>query len=758
MAKKKLELVGNSKAVIADQAHMDGWQNLVTSLGTNNDKRMYASAKWENHPPEFYEQLYSGDELASRIVNVVPEEALRRFVSWENVKKNVSIGIDKRIKDLDLKAAVEKTWKWARAYGGACLYIVTDTSTPSEPLRPGEKVIGLRDLSRWDLRILTTDVETDFGSPNFGCPNIYYLTVQVGSKYKGYPIHWTRMVRFDGYLVPRRTYIRNNYWHDSVLNRLYNAIRNYQTSNDAVATILQDFNVDVYKMKSLANLMSAGKESVVKARIEMIQFAKSVLRAMILDSDEEEYENVGRSVEGVAELLTKQANRLVAATDIPHTKLLGESPDGSNATGNSTTQQWYDHVQSEQENYFRPKLQRLIDVIFPDIQDLGFKFKSLNQLTELEEVEKRNKQANTDKLYADMGAVDPSEITESRFGGEEYTIETVLDKEGREAGLIGPGSGQDLLEEQPNDKPPEDDGTPPPSGGKAPSSGGQGGKAQPPPKMAANRPVLPPSRLTGRPAAVKSEEQIEAEEDEALPESLKPFTPNPQGIENDQSGTQYGLQNEVDNDGKNIKPKTKAFISQTMSEPMRDPRTDPKIKPGGVPVKPRKVGPETTNSVTANKKNYRADSGESAMMPRQLDQVKGVPISHAASIAVRSENRLLMGRRKDSQKWTLPGGKGNDGEEPMQTALRELEEETGIKAKAEDLMYLGSKSVRNPNGIVEVHAYMLNTAQNPATGKKDPDNEVQKWRWMDTNGGLPQEIKTSLHHDKNIVLDLLGLL
>ncbi len=73
-----------------------------------------------------------------------------------------------------------------------------------------------------------------------------------------------------------------------------------------------------------------------------------------------------RSSISLAELLVLQANRLVAETDIPHTLLLGESPDGSNATGNSTSQQWYNFIGTEQENYLRPKLQRLMDLIVPD--------------------------------------------------------------------------------------------------------------------------------------------------------------------------------------------------------------------------------------------------------------------------------------------------------------------------------------------------------------------------------------------------------
>jgi phage-related protein (TIGR01555 family) len=555
-------------------SRLDGWVNLITSIGTNNDKRMASKPIWNLRSPQEYEEFYSSDELASRIVNLVPEEALRKWVEFTGYPKDILKKVEQRVQDLDLRSATEKTWKWGRAYGGACLYIVTDCIDPSRPLRKEEHVIGLRDLSRYDLRILTTDVEADFGSPNWGHPKIYYLVVQMGSEFKGYPIHWTRMVRFDGYIVPRRTYITNNYWHDSILNRLYNPIRNYQTANDAAASILQDFNIGVYKMKGLANLMQRGQEKVVKARIDMINYCKSVARSVILDADDEDFVDVSRSVQGLPELLEKQANRLVAATEYTHTKLLGESPDGSNATGNSTTGQWFDYVQSEQENYLRPKIKRLIDVIFPDMPELDFKFKSLYQLTELEEAQLRSTQSTTDKNYIDAGVLDPTEVCESRFGGDKYSVETKLNQEARKMGLIGAHSAQapDLLDPNPPNMLNSSEQTGLPASGidtpSDPTTPSISEQVKPSLVPTPPAPTMPMPSMTPEPQA-----------EQPLPRSLQPFTPNPNGLEIDRPGTRHELWNEeID-----LPEKQQPFISQMMSEPMRDPKTDPYVKKGGVP-------------------------------------------------------------------------------------------------------------------------------------------------------------------------------
>lgn len=561
MAKKS----PSKAAVQSKKVHRrDGWFNVASGLGTSIDKRMASRVQWDVKAQEFYEQMYAGDELASRIVNLVPEEALRRWVEWTGVSKEAARDINQIMQKLEARVAIEKTWKWARAYGGAVLYIVTDTDRPGEPMQEGEQVIGLRDLSRYDLRILTTDIEADFGSPNYGRPNTYYLNVQMGSRYKGYPIHHSRVIRFDGYLVPRRTYIRNNYWHDSILNRLTNVIRNYQIANDGAASILQDFNVGVYKMKNLANLVAAGKEDVVRARLEILNYSKSVIKAMVLDADEEEFEDLSRNVTGLAELLMQQANRLVASTDVPHTKLLGESPDGSNATGNSTTSSWYDHIQSEQENYLRPKLKRLAEILVPDIADLDFKFPKLWQLDELEEAELRNKQAQTDQIYLDKQVLDPSEIAISRFGGDTYSTETKLDLEAREMGTLALGAQQEE-QEQPE------------------------GEEEPP------TPPAGPGKQDAEPGSIEGQGG-----------GTTPAPYDPHG--------KYGFKNQA------VAAKTKKaepVVSQTMSEPMRDPKTDPVMKPPGQPNKPRVlVDPQEATG-------DRRDMGESAIMPRGLDDAKG---------------------------------------------------------------------------------------------------------------------------------------
>lgn len=134
--------------------------------------------------------------------------------------------------------------------------------------------------------------------------------------------------------------------------------------------------------------------------------------------------------------------------------------------------------------------------------------------------------------------------------------------------------------------------------------------------------------------------------------------------------------------------------------------------------------------------------------PLQKSQ-RTIPIS---SVAVMNGNKILMGRRRDTDKWTLPGGHAEGNETPHEAGLRELEEETGIKA--DKLKPLGSDMVTRENKQLMINAFRYDTDES-TTIKDDPDMEVKKWVWISTP--ISEEILDNLHAKKNVTLHLLGL-
>ena len=87
----------------------------------------------------------------------------------------------------------------------------------------------------------------------------------------------------------------------------------------------------------------------------------------------------------------------------------------------------------------------------------------------------------------------------------------------------------------------------------------------------------------------------------------------------------------------------------------------------------------------------------------------------AVVFLVDARGRILMQHRTADAKvspnqWSIPGGRIEPGEEPIDTAHRELFEETGIRADRLYPYWRGTRpSVFNPDGLVEVHAFYAGT-------------------------------------------------
>jgi 8-oxo-dGTP pyrophosphatase MutT (NUDIX family) len=118
-----------------------------------------------------------------------------------------------------------------------------------------------------------------------------------------------------------------------------------------------------------------------------------------------------------------------------------------------------------------------------------------------------------------------------------------------------------------------------------------------------------------------------------------------------------------------------------------------------------------------------------------------------------NKGRILLGKRNDNKRWTLPGGHIGQNETPLEAIKREVQEETNIAI--EDFVPIKI----NGNEHIQCYSAFYNGNQEPS-GKNDPDQEVGKWMWVDVRQGVPKNIYNNLHgpEDKtNIIRQLFDL-
>lgn len=112
---------------------------------------------------------------------------------------------------------------------------------------------------------------------------------------------------------------------------------------------------------------------------------------------------------------------------------------------------------------------------------------------------------------------------------------------------------------------------------------------------------------------------------------------------------------------------------------------------------------------------------------------------------------MLWGRRNDNGLWTTPAGHVEAGETPHAGAHRELYEEAGLHPDKPLEKVASGKG--GPKDELDIHLFR-GTASGTPTTEHDPDDEVDRWKWIDVSRGLPPAMLKKLHvpHDKNLIL------
>jgi phage-related protein (TIGR01555 family) len=460
----------------AQSFNVDGFVNLLTGLAVEGqDKRLNAVAATPTIlAQQELNKLYRGDDIVARVCNLPASEMLKKGFEVKGTEEDDREKIEAMmqvLKDLGAKAAIREALVWARLHGGAVILIGADDGRdPELPLNENaiRSVDYLTVLDRWDLEIVS--VYNNPGKPNHRMPEKYRIRTQPSTGTTAQStitapgtdpiVHESRLLRFDGVLTPAIEKLANQGWCDSAITRLYEVIRDYQTSYSGVGLMMTDIGQAVFKIKNLANDLKHDKEGLILTRLQLMNVSRSVARAVPLDLDGETLEYPQQRIQGVADLLGKFDVRLSMAIGWPATVLLGQAPKGLNATGESDLTNWYDHIQGEQERNLEPQLTKLVRIVFASLKNApkvwSISFPPLWQTSAEEVAKERKAYAEADAVNIDRGVYTPEEVAESRYGGDDFGTEINLNRELRDTDKIpsaDPADVPELRDPAPVEKP-----------------------------------------------------------------------------------------------------------------------------------------------------------------------------------------------------------------------------------------------------------------------------------------------------------------
>jgi 8-oxo-dGTP pyrophosphatase MutT (NUDIX family) len=118
------------------------------------------------------------------------------------------------------------------------------------------------------------------------------------------------------------------------------------------------------------------------------------------------------------------------------------------------------------------------------------------------------------------------------------------------------------------------------------------------------------------------------------------------------------------------------------------------------------------------------------------------PKFEVVSCYIENNGKILLLHRQDHKPegntWGLPAGKIDAGENEFTAMLREIAEETGIKAKAEELEYLDKVYVKYPDYHFIYHMFRLALSKCPEV--KINNQEHKEYKWLKVEDALRLEL------------------
>lgn len=390
-------------------------QSFPGSAPVENINTVFKNLRWYlvSNFRQVLNQLYVEIGLVQTIVDVPCDDAFKGGIEIkskqldENQIEELQVSLDR---DDDLTIACQAQ-KWNRLFGGAGILILTDQD-PIEPLDvkliDQDTPLEFRAVDMWEL--FWDKQNTEGYDPAIQTQEFEYYN------YYGEQVHKSRVMRLKGFTAPSFIRPRLRGWGFSVVEVLVRSINQYLKSTDLAFQVLDEFKIDVYKIKNLVNtLLSPNGQQKVQGRVQMANYQKNFQNALVMDS-EDDWDHKQLSFAGLGEMMEQIRVQVAADMRMPITKLFGTSmSQGIGNTDQNDMENYNSMVESQVRNKSKYDVLRICEIkcqkifgFIPD--DLSISFKPLRVLSAEQE-----ENVKTQKFNRLLAARTAQEITTFEF-------------------------------------------------------------------------------------------------------------------------------------------------------------------------------------------------------------------------------------------------------------------------------------------------------------------------------------------------------
>lgn len=367
-------------------------------------------------------QNISQNGLIRACIETVADDMTRAWITLAGGEKPEAGGDDDRLKRLDaamrragLQTLFHEAAELVGYEGGAFIFIDTGASGEDmrQPLHLGR--FGSEIRAGFPLRFTVVDPVNVFPGeynslsplrPDYFRPSWWWVL--------GERIHASRLIRLVANEVPVLLRPSYNFLGIAQAQILWDYVLHFQQCRAAEARLLTKFSLTVLKTSMADVLFSAQGTGPVDARIEYLIQTMSNDGVLVVDKDTEDVVKLETPLSGVTDIVRQSLEFLAALNRTPAVKLLGISPSGFNATGESDIRNYYDHIASQQEKVLREGVRKALDCLqlheFGDLDpNLTFDFAPLGEEDRAALAAQQKTKADTIAVYLDRGLISPEE-------------------------------------------------------------------------------------------------------------------------------------------------------------------------------------------------------------------------------------------------------------------------------------------------------------------------------------------------------------
>lgn len=300
--------------------------------------------------------------------------------------------------------------------GGAFIFIDTGEEKTELPLRINDASAEL--VKGGTLRFVVVDPVSvspgDYNSSNplkadYMRPKWYWVLGQC--------VHASRMIPL--YDNPPPTLLRPAYNFLGIPQAqiLWDYVMHWNQCRVYTADLVRKVSLLVFQTSTDDIFKSPNGLQLFDIRMKALQRYRDNSSVFVCDKNEEAVMNVQTSIAGCTDVVRQSLEMIAALNRTPAVKLLGISPSGFNATGESDIRNYYDYIKSKQElrrDAIMTCLKAIELVEFGTIDaDLSFDFNPLSKEDENAAAMTAQSRAGTLATLAQMQAISAEEVREA---------------------------------------------------------------------------------------------------------------------------------------------------------------------------------------------------------------------------------------------------------------------------------------------------------------------------------------------------------